>query len=417
MITLRTSLAAFALAATALSAAAQQTQTVCFTDAIPLQPTNWTNSVSIPKFNPNLGTLQSITFQLTGNVQGTARAESLDAGPTIVNTSFSANITLTRPDLTPLVVTLPLANFSDSFTAYDGALDFAGTSGTTHAGINVTDTQSQVSPPPASDLALFTGAGNIVLPVTANGASIATGAGNLITQFQTDAAANVQVCYVYLPNSPPTLTCPGPLMGSAGVPLQFQICASDVDPADVVTIDVTGAPAGMTFTPPLPASGNPICVTVNWTPSALQVGNFNLVFTAIDTHQRSSTCTVNITIAECHLLVGMGNGNSGHTIFGHYYNTQLAGLRTFFPVTMVDMPSFAWNQLPQTMTVQLVMYNPEMFPTNPDQYSRALRITKTGFGTLSSEYFGARDGIGIRAQVYTVNGQPRVRFPFTIDGM
>ena len=36
-------------------------------------------------------------------------------------------------------------------------------------------------------------------------------------------------------------------------------------------------------------------------PTAQQVGNFVLVFTAIDTHQRSSTCTVNVGIAECHL--------------------------------------------------------------------------------------------------------------------
>ncbi len=417
MTTLRTSLAALALATTALTAAAQQTQTVCFTDAIPLQPTNWTGSVSIPKFNPNLGTLQSISFQLTGNVQGAARAESLDASPTIVNTSFAATITLTRPDLTPIVVSTPLGNFSDSFTIFDGVIDFAGTSGITHSGINVTDIQTFTSPPPLSDLTLFSGAGNIVLPVTAQGSSLATGAGNLITQFQTDAAADVQVCYTYVPNTPPVLQCPGTLMASAGVPLQFQICASDIDPNEVVTIDAANVPPGMTFTPPLPASGNPICITVDWTPNGTQVGTFNIVFTATDTRQRSSSCTVSIISAECHLLVSSGTGNAGATVFGHYYDTQLAGLRTSFPVTMVDMPTFAWNQLPQTLTVQLVMYNPTIFPSNPDQYSRALRITKTGYGTLRSEYFGNRDGIGIRAQVYTVNGLPRVRFPFSIDGM
>jgi hypothetical protein len=413
MNTLRTSLLALALA----GSAAAQTQTVCFTDTIPLQPTNWSGQVSIPKFDPNLGTLQSIAFDLTGNVQGSARAESLDAAPTIVNTSFSANITLTRPDLSVIVVTLPVANFSDSFTAFDGVLDFGGTSGTIHAGINVSDTQSFMSPPPASDLPLFTGAGNILLPVTAQGASLATGAGNLITQFMTDAAATVRVCYTYLPNNPPVIQCPGPIMGSAGVPLSFQLCASDVDPADVVTIDVSGAPAGMTFTPPLPTSGNPVCTTVNWTPTAQQVGNFVLVFTAIDTHQRSATCTVNIAIAECHLVVGNNYGNSYQTIFGHTYNTQLASMRTFYPVTMVDMPTFTWQQLPQTLTLQLLMYNPDMFPANPEQSSRAVRITKTGFGTLHTEYLGNRDGIGLRPEVFWVNGEPRVRFPFTIDGM
>jgi len=417
MKTLRSSLVALALASSALTASAQQTQTVCFTDSIPLQPTNWSNSVSVPKFNPNLGTLQSITFQLTGNVAGTARAESLDASATIVNTSFQASITLLRPDLTPLVIVLPLANFSDSFTAFDGVIDFAGTSGVTHANINVTDTQGFTSPPPIGDLALFTGAGNIVLPVAAQGASTATGAGNLITQFTTDAGADVRVCYTYVPNTPPTIQCPGPIMASVGVPLQFQVCASDIDPNEVVTIDASNVPAGMTFTPALPTSGNPVCVTVDWTPNGTQVGNFNVIFTATDTRQRSSTCTVSITSAECHLLVAGGTGNAGATIFGHHYDTQLSGVRRFFPVTMTDMPSFAWNQLPQVLTVQVVMYNPLVFPSNPDQFSRAMRVTKTGYGVLSTEYFGVQDGIGIRADVFTVNGQPRVRFPFSVQGM
>ncbi|MBL8862619.1 MAG: choice-of-anchor E domain-containing protein [Planctomycetes bacterium] len=393
------------------------TQQVCFTDTIPLQPTNWGSSVSVPKFNPNLGQLVSITFRLTGNVQGTARAESLDAAPTIVNTSFQAQITLTRPDLSALVVTLPVANFSDSFTAFDGAIDFGGTSGITHGNINVSDTQQSVSPPPASDLLLFTGPGNIVLPVSANGSSIATGAGNLITQFTTDAAASVEVCYTYLPNTPPSLSCPGPLMASVGVPLQFQICASDVDAGDIVTIDVSNAPAGMTFNPPLPASGNPVCVTVDWTPGPFQVGDFDIVFSAIDTRQRTAACTVRVTSAECHLLISGGPGSSSATIFGHLYHTQLRGVRAFFPVTMEDMPVFAWHQIPTTMTVQVVMYNPQIFPQNPDQHSQAMRITKAGYGVFQTEYFGTTDGIGVNVEVTWHHGQPRVRFPFTIQGM
>ncbi len=406
-----------ATASTALSATAQQTQTQCFTDAIPLQSTNWTNTVSIPKFNANLGTLLSIQFSLTGNVQGTAQAESQDAGPTQVTTSFSASIQLTRPDLSLLVVTLPIANFVDNFTAYDGILDFAGASGETHPNINATDTQMVTSPPPLSDLALFTGVGNIILPVAATGASVATGSGNLVTVFQTMASANVQVCYTYQPNTPPVLTCPGVLMASAGVPLAFQVCGSDLDPNEIVTITAANVPAGMTFTPPLPASGNPICVDVSWTPNGTQVGTFDVVFTATDLHQRSASCTVRIVSAECHLLVSSGAGSSSATIFGHLYDTQLTGVRRSFPVTMVDMPTFAWNQIPQTLTVQVVMFNPLMFPANPEQHSQAMRVTKAGFGDLTCEYSGTTDGIGLRAQVYWVNGQPRVRFPFTVQGM
>lgn len=413
---LKSSLFVLATTSLALSASAQ-TATQCFTDSIPLQSTNWQNTVSIPKFNANLGTLQSIQFSLTGNVQGTAQAESQDASPSQVTTSFSASIQLTRPDNSLLVVTLPVANFVDNFTAADGVLDFGGTSGATHPNINATDTQSITSPPPASDLALFTGVGNIVLPVAATGASVATGSGNLVTVFQTMASADVQVCYTYIPNTPPTLSCPGTQMASAGVPLSFQVCASDTDPNESVTLTATGVPAGMTFTPPLPASGNPICVTVDWTPNGTQVGNFDIVFTATDSHQRTVSCTVRVVSAECHLLISSGSGNSQATIFGHLYDTQLTGVRRSYPVTMVDMPSFSWNQLPQTLTVQLVMFNPLMFPANPDQHSQAMRVTKSGFGDLTCTYSGTTDGIGIRAQVYWVSGQPRVRFPFVVQGM
>jgi hypothetical protein len=206
-------------------------------------------------------------------------------------------------------------------------------------------------------------------------------------------------------------------MASVGVPMQFQICASDPDANEVVTLDVQNAPAGMTFNPPLPAVGNPICVTANWTPGPTQVGDFALVFSGIDTHQRSSTCTVNIVSAESHLLVSSGPGSSSATIFGYLYDTQLLGVRRSFPVTMVDMPSFSGQQLPQTLTFQLVMHNPQMFPSNPDQFSQALRITKVGYSALQNEYFGLPDGITLNSQVFWVNGQPLVRFPFTIDGM
>jgi len=416
MSTLRTTLASLAFAGTALTAGAQ-TQQVCFTGSIPLTTTNWQNSVTIPKFDPTLGDLQSISFTLSGNVQGTAQAESLDAAPSIVNTQFSANITLTRPDLSIIVVTIPIANFSDPFTAFDGIIDFAGTSGATHANINASDTQTVNSPPPASDLVLFTGPGTISLPVAANGSSIATGSGNLITQFSTDAAADVTVCYTYLPNIPPTLNCPATIMVSAGVPTQFQVCASDANVGDVVTINATNVPPGMTFTPPLPASGNPICITVDWTPTASQVGTFQVTFTAIDTHLRSQSCTVTLVVAECHMVFSTGLGAAQVTLFGHLYDTQLAGVRRSWPVTMEDMPSFNLNQFPPAMYVQVLMYNAQMFPTNPDQYSAAMRVTRNTQGGIDTEYFGTYDGIALRAHIFYVNGVPRVRFPFTIEGM
>ncbi len=184
--------------------ASAQTQTVCHTDSIPLALTNWSSSLTFPKFDPDLGVLVGIEFELSGTAAGSARFESLDAAPATINTSFQTTLTLTRPDLSVLVIATPIAQFSDNVTAFDGAIDFGGTSGRTYDNISVTEVETSLSPPPLSDLALFTGPGGnpgtITLPVTAAGSSVASGAGNLITQFSSQAAASVQVCYIYAPD-------------------------------------------------------------------------------------------------------------------------------------------------------------------------------------------------------------------------
>lgn len=189
------------VAAGFVAGSSQATEQVCFSDFIPFQTTNWNSTVSVSKFDPELGILTSIYFELSGDVAGSAAIESLDASPITVNTTYQAEITLTRPDLSVLVVATPFTSFQDNLTAFDGTIDFAGTSGITHAGIQVNDTVSTTSPPPISDLALFTGApgnpGMIVLPIDAAGTSTASGSGNLITQFLTEAGADVEVCYNY----------------------------------------------------------------------------------------------------------------------------------------------------------------------------------------------------------------------------
>ena len=229
-----------AVGATLFAASASaQTQTVCFNGSIPLTPTNWTNNISVSKFDAALGTLQSIQFTLGGNIAGSVKIESQDSAATVVSTNFQATLTLTRPDLSVIVVTVPIANFMDNLAAADGTLDFGGPSGVSHLGITAMASNGATSPPPASDLVLFTGPagspGNISLPVTAVGSSIATGSGNLITQFMTSAAVNVQVCYTYLTNTPPTFGPPTPTVeftkataGSLRIMSAIPFCRSSI---------------------------------------------------------------------------------------------------------------------------------------------------------------------------------------------
>ena len=179
-----------------LHAVSVQADTISYNDTIPLSTTNWADSVSVPQFNPALGTLTSIDFYLEGAVQGSAKFESLDAAPATVTMNLQAQVTLQRPDLSNLVVALPVAATLDNVTAFDGTIDFGGTSGKTYPLLSSTNNNSFTSLLPA-DFLLFTGVGNMVLPVNAVGQSNGSGAGNLILQFMTNASAYVEVTYKY----------------------------------------------------------------------------------------------------------------------------------------------------------------------------------------------------------------------------
>ncbi|MBN1504214.1 MAG: choice-of-anchor E domain-containing protein [Candidatus Eisenbacteria bacterium] len=180
----------------ALSAAVGEAYTVSHCASVPLGATNWNTTMSFPKFTGECECLQSICFQLCGHVEGTAKFESMDAAPTTVTMNLQSTITLMRPDMSTLVVVIPLANTSDNVTEFDGVIDFGGTSGKTYSGLTGDATDSECTVAPA-DFALFCGTGNIDLPITAIGTSNGSGAGNLILQFATSASANATVTYTY----------------------------------------------------------------------------------------------------------------------------------------------------------------------------------------------------------------------------
>ncbi|MCB0083978.1 MAG: choice-of-anchor E domain-containing protein, partial [Caldilineaceae bacterium] len=67
-------------------------------DEIPVKLTNWTDVLSIPRFDPSQGILTKIDFVLTGKVNGRASLENLDAEAAIVSAESVADIRLDRPD-------------------------------------------------------------------------------------------------------------------------------------------------------------------------------------------------------------------------------------------------------------------------------------------------------------------------------
>jgi len=180
----------------ALAPALVQADSITHTASIPLGITNWNQNITIPKFQLSPCTLDSIVFSLGGHVEGQAMFESLDAAPATVTMNLQATISLQRPDTTPLVTVIPLVQTSDDVTAFDGVIDFAGTSGRTYSDLSGDDSDTVVTTD-LDDFILFTGLGDIVLPAEALGSSYGSGAGNLVLQFATSASAQMTITYYY----------------------------------------------------------------------------------------------------------------------------------------------------------------------------------------------------------------------------
>lgn len=164
-----------------------------------LSSTNWSDTFTIAKFNTSLGTLTSVKFDLSGTASGIGKAESKDATRSDVTLDLTSRITLRRFDGTSLAVINPLYTKDFSFSAYDGIVDYEGTSGASTGVVTSSEASNSFTSTSADDLALFSTAGNgtVTVDLTASGRSSAVGAGNLVVDIATSAAAAATVTYIY----------------------------------------------------------------------------------------------------------------------------------------------------------------------------------------------------------------------------
>ena len=176
--------------------------TITLTDNVAMQPTNYGTSLVFAQFDTMGGTrtLDSVTFSMTGSILGDARVESLDTDAITVNTTLSAELTLTDAMNNALVVTIPSVSRTFDASAFDGISDFGGTSGTTFTGLTASQFKSE-SYTDQTTLDFFTGAGVSTFSFTAAASSVATGSGNIISGLSTQASGVVNVIYNYTENA------------------------------------------------------------------------------------------------------------------------------------------------------------------------------------------------------------------------
>lgn len=183
------------LSLTLLAGLQLQAATVSFTQSIASSPIDWDSFLTLPQFDPSLGTLNSVTLTVDGSVTTSMKVESINAQPVTITSQRSAEITVKRADNSVLFTLTPTATETFNAAAYDGVLDFGGTSGHDFGTQLVTDSTTYSVLP--ADFALFTGLGSTSLGIHAEGTSQFTGSASLAALILTSVGANATVTYDY----------------------------------------------------------------------------------------------------------------------------------------------------------------------------------------------------------------------------
>ncbi len=101
------------------------------------------------RFDPALGTLDSVTLDLTASFSGTVGVENTSASPDMVTGIIAGSVTVATSSSSLTVEVFPSApGPAHHLTAFDGSLDFAGTSGATDAVVGSSVAGSVAAPPP-----------------------------------------------------------------------------------------------------------------------------------------------------------------------------------------------------------------------------------------------------------------------------
>src|SRR5579863_1555303 len=126
--------------------AAVITYDASFPSASPVtyEQTDWSQTIALPQFNPQLGTLTGVTVQLEAAVSVTQAYENLAPVINTIALNQLTTVTLNLPDSTTLVTDNLKVSSTFNVPAYTGVLNFAGPSGGTVTGLSAQATGSSM---------------------------------------------------------------------------------------------------------------------------------------------------------------------------------------------------------------------------------------------------------------------------------
>lgn len=234
------SLAVFGLALAPLASAQSQiSHSVPYASPNLSQP--WSTSFTVPRFDPSLGHLTTVVLNLDGFLGGSSRQENVSAAPIFAQAETTATLVLsTPPPLLPVLATPAMFDLQN-LPAFDGTLDFAGTSGMTNTFVPTfngpgTDYRQKVLTNSA-ELALFFGPagapGTITFGVDANQSVNNQTGPSLVAEPLATIHGTFRIDYYYDTLPGPVCTSVASWGGCPCAPLgsPFNGCANSVYPA------------------------------------------------------------------------------------------------------------------------------------------------------------------------------------------
>jgi hypothetical protein len=190
-------LAAFAMAIVP-SCLFASTLTFATTTPIPLTSTDWSESLSFPTFDTSLGTLTSVTLDLTGSLNTTitvGNISDLVGSPAPSSGTVNTQSVLTLRDPDNLLIPLPQLGILSPGQTYSLPADSGAPFSLDPQEATLSGSNTYTS---SSLLAEFSGAGPIVLPASTSTTTIlANKGGNTYSSQSTEAALTGTITYTY----------------------------------------------------------------------------------------------------------------------------------------------------------------------------------------------------------------------------
>jgi hypothetical protein len=198
--------------------------------------TGGSQTQSLAQFNPALGTLNSVQIVFNGTLNSDVKVENLDAAPATVNAQVNGNLSLQGPGGTTLLSLTPaIRDNSTSLSAFDGTLDYGGTSG---HDFGLQSASAQKSITLTNNLSAFEGGGNVSFTESAQSSSTVSGSGNEQVHISSAAAGGVTVIYHYTPTPPPAPpAAPPPAPPPVSPPASPPPCNDGTPPSGPASIE------------------------------------------------------------------------------------------------------------------------------------------------------------------------------------